>query len=484
MKLSRNLYKIIALLPLLLLGSCNEYLDVNDTPNNPLAVPPSVLLPSALIGVGFANGNDLNRFASTVMDYTYGASNSPATWDIYNTNGADFGNQWRFEIYGGALETSEKLIEAAEPLGATAYTGIAKIVKAYTFSLATDVWGDVPYSQAIKGAEFPQPRIDKQEDIYKGNATLGIQSLFDLVREGLADLSATSSITPGADDVVYQGTMANWKKAGYSLLLKLAMQISDKEPALAASVVNEVITADDYIKLNSQNFGVDFGSSTGSQSPVYTWTYVSSFKDDLMVSTGYVNLLTSLNDPRLDTLVTKPSGNFVTYENGFRGTLAAAASRSRWSEMVTGASGIGPIQLITSSQTAFMLAEATLTLGVTVPGMTTEDLYNHGITQSMLRSGILTDVQDYLDAVELNGTTEEMIAQIITQKYIAQTGNGLEAWNDYRRTGYPAFAEHLNAVGIDGTRPKRAQYIDQELQRNPNFTPFVPANVRVWWDID
>lgn len=91
MKLSRNLYKIIALLPLLLLGSCNEYLDVNDTPNNPLAVPPSVLLPSALIGVGFANGNDLNRFASTVMDYTYGASNSPATWDIYNTNGADFG---------------------------------------------------------------------------------------------------------------------------------------------------------------------------------------------------------------------------------------------------------------------------------------------------------------------------------------------------------------------------------------------------------
>jgi hypothetical protein len=217
---------------------------------------------------------------------------------------------------------------------------------------------------------------------------------------------------------------------------------------------------------------------------VYFWTNISSFKDDMMVSTGYVNLLTGLADPRLDILVTKPTGTFVTYQNGFRGTLAPAANRSRWSDVVTGAGGIGPIQLITSSQTAFMLAEATLTLGVTVPGMTTQELYDLGITLSMTKSGITTGVQTYLDAVVLTGTTEEQLAQIITQKYIAQTGNGLEAWNDYRRTGYPAFAEHLNAVGIDGTRPKRAQYIDQEIQRNPNFTPFVPANVRVWWDID
>ncbi|MCW5909756.1 MAG: SusD/RagB family nutrient-binding outer membrane lipoprotein [Cyclobacteriaceae bacterium] len=486
MKKIRLLYKSIFILPLLvIMGSCNEFLDVNQSPNLPEQVPPSVLLPSALIASAFANGNELNRFGSTVMDYTYGAGNNPGAYDIYNIDGAAFNNQWRFEIYGGALNTFQKLIEAAEPVGGTSYTGIAKIMKAYVFSLTTDVWGDIPYSQALQGATYPQPRIDKQEDIYKGNAGLEIQSLFDLVREGLADLNTTSTINPGVEDVVYGGTIASWRRAGYTLLLKLAMQISNVEPALAVTIINEVISANNYIVENSQNLSVKFGSSVGSQSPIYTWTYISTFQNDMMVSSNYVSLLEGLNDPRLDLFVTKPTGSFVTYPNGFAGTLAPAANRSKWSTVITGASGVGPVRLITNAQRAFWLAEAVLSLGVTVPGKTAQDLYEEGITASMTEAGVPEgDIDTYIADHALTGTTEEQIEQIITQKYIAQTGNGLEAWHDYRRTGYPDFPEHLNAVGIDGTRPKRAQYIDQEVQRNPNFSPVVLPNVRVWWDVD
>jgi hypothetical protein len=94
--------------------------------------------------------------------------------------------------------------------------------------MATDLWGDVPYSQAGQGLLFPQPRFDKQEDIYQGSASLGIQSLFDLVKEGMADLDKPSTFRPANDDLIYKGDVAKWKRAGNSLLLKFALQISKK----------------------------------------------------------------------------------------------------------------------------------------------------------------------------------------------------------------------------------------------------------------
>jgi hypothetical protein len=480
------LYKTFFLLPFIILVGCESFLDVNQTPNNPLAVPPSVLLPTALAGSAFSNGNELNRFASTIMDYTYGAAGSPGGWDIYNTTGGDFGNQWRTEIYGGAIVTYNQTIAAADKIGAKSYSGIAKIMKAYTFAIATDTWGDVPYSQAGQGELFIQPILDKQEDIYKGNAALGIQSLFDLVREGIADLALASTTSPTTDDIIYGGVKANWIKAGYTLMLKMALQISDREPALATTIINEVTAANNFISNNSQNLGVNFGSSVGSQSPIYTWTYVSLFQNDMTVSTGFVNLLQSLSDPRLDLLVTKPSGSFVTYQNGFTGTLAPVANRSKWTQNVTGINGAGPVRLLTNAQRAFMLAEAKLILPGVKIAQTAQALFQEGITASMTQLGVSTpNLNAYIAANgTLTGTTAQQISQIITQKYIASTGNGLEAWNDYRRTGYPAFPEHLNAVGIDGKRPVRCVYINEEIQRNPNFTPILQSNVKVWWDVN
>jgi Starch-binding associating with outer membrane len=492
MKRFQKLYKMLILLPFAFVLGCDDFLDVNESPNAPEKVPVSLLLPSGLVGSAFANANELNRFASTTMDYLYGAAGGPAAWDIYNTDGANFGNQWRFEIYGGALTIYESIINSTEAPNASSYVGIAKIMKAYTYSIATDTWGDVPYSEALKGEANTQPRLDSQEDIYKGNAALGIQSLFDLVREGIASLNAASTINPTASsDVVYAGDVARWRRAGYTLMLKMALQISDREPALATSVINEVIAANDYIVTNAQNLSVNFGGGVGSQSPIYTYNNVSLFQNDIMASTSYINLLNSLNDPRLPIFITAPTGSYVTYQNGFTGTLAPVANRSKWSAAITGANGVGPVKLITNAQRTFILAEAALILpGVTLPaGQTPQTLFEEGIRASMTLAGVTAgNINAYFAAnpavVTLAGTVEQQRAQIITQKYIAGTGNGLEAWNDYRRTGYPAFAEHLNAVGIDGKRPRRAQYINEEVQRNPNFTPVVLPNVNVWWDVN
>ncbi|MDO1448546.1 SusD/RagB family nutrient-binding outer membrane lipoprotein [Rhodocytophaga aerolata] len=491
-----NIYKYAyyLLIPLLLgVSACEDYLDVNDTPNNPLAVTPPVLLPSALAGTAFANANELNRFAAVTVTHLAGAAGSPAAYDIYNIDGGVFGNQWRFEIYGGALVNYQKLIEDGEERGANAYVGIAKIMKAYTFSIATDVWGDVPYSEALKGTEFLQPRIDSQEDIYKGNSALGIQSLFDLVREGLADLEEASTFTPGSDDLVYEGDIEKWKKAGNTLLLKFAMQISRREPALAASVINEVLAKgpESYIASNTEDLNVRFGASVGSQSPIHTYTNVSSFKDELIVSTRFVDVLESLNDPRLPIFVTKPGADYVTVDNGFRGTLPQpVANWSRYNSYVTGVNGEGPVRLVTNFQRAFILAEAALTLPGVATTQTAQEYYTEAITASMELAGLTSaEITAYLDAnpaiATLSGSTEQQLEQIMTQKWIAWFGNGLEAWNDWRRTGYPVLAPSQNAVGIDGTRPVRAQYIEQELSRNPNFpNPGPLSNEKLWWDVD
>jgi hypothetical protein len=492
MKINKFL-RYILFAPLLAGVGCNDFLDVNRTPNNPTAVTPSVLLPAAEAGSAFANANELNRFTAVLMNYLAGAAGGPADYDVYDTDGADFGNQWRFEIYGGGLVSYQKMITAADQINAKAYTGIGKIMKAYTFSIATDVWGDVPYSQALQGdaaTAITQPRIDSQEDIYKGNEALGIQSLFDLVREGLADLEATSSTKPTTDDIIYNGVMDNWKRAGNTMLLKFALQISRREPQLAAAVMNEVIARGSFIATNAQNLSVKFGAVVGSQSPIHTYTNVSLFKDDLIVSSRYVNRLQALNDPRLPLFVTKPGTDYVTIDNGFRGTLPRPpANWSRWNTAITGVEGVGPVRLITNAQRAFIFAEAKLNLpGVNLPG-TVQQYYQEGIRASMAEAGVDADAIDAYFAenptvVTLEGLSpQQQLEKIIEQKYIALTGNGLEAWNDWRRTGYPILPESQNARGVGGTRPVRAQYINEEIARNPNFE-VRQVNERVWWDVD
>src|SRR5690554_2700170 len=151
---------------LLTATACSDFLDINETPNDPVNVTPTVLLPTGLVNTAFVNNNELNRLGSTIVSVTAGAANSPREYDLYNINGADFGNEWRFDLYGGSLITYESLIESAGEVNSTSYSGIAKIMQAYTFSLATDIWGDVPYSEALQGAEVTQPRLDSQQQIY------------------------------------------------------------------------------------------------------------------------------------------------------------------------------------------------------------------------------------------------------------------------------------------------------------------------------
>ena len=245
-----------------------------------------------------------------------------------------------------------------------------------------------------------------------------------------------------------------------------------------------MLTRNVYIKSNADDWNSAFGGSVGSQDPRYTYTVLSLFRDDLILSTRYLTLLRNLNDPRLPVFFTRPGADYVTVDNGFRGTLPTPITNwSRYNSYVIGQNGEGPVRVLTNFQRAFILAESALILGTAGDPQT---LYAEGIRASMTLAGIPTaQIDTYITANALKGTTQERLAQIMTQKYIAFTGNGIEIWNDNRRTNLPALPRAQNAAGIDGSPQVRLVYTATETTRNPNFpNPGPQTNVRLWWDID
>ena len=482
-------YKIVYLLLFApMIFSCKKFVDVNQNPNNPTTVPPATLLPTTTIGTAFAASNTLNTVTSLLIQYNAGSANQAANnYDIFDIDN-QLDNQWSFEIYGGSgtLNNIQILIDENKTTNPV-YAGIAKLQKAYIISVATDLWDDVPYTQAGQGLKFPQPRFEKQEDIYQGNSSLGIQSLFDLVKEAIADLDKPSPLKPAADDMIYKGDLAKWKRAGNTMLLKFAMQIANRNPGLAKSTIESVLTGNNYINANALDFEVPFGTSNGSQNPLYAFNVVNR-NTDIMLSRNFLNLERSLNDTvRLAKFYTKPNGNFVAIVNGSAQTATppALATRSRYNTYVVGTSGEAPVRLLTNFQVQFILAEAALTLGT--PG-DANAYYQAGIRASMLKTGMtIAEIDEYFTTnptiVTLTGTTDQKKAQILTQKYISWVGNPIEAYNDWRRTGIPVLTLPQNTTGDNpAVIPKRLPYTQNELTRNPEApTPRPKTDVKVWW---
>ena len=489
---------------LITVASCKKYLDVNVSPNNSPTVPPSTILPTTTVGLGFANSNDLNRATSALVQHIAGVANQTAAYDVYNLDGS-FDNQWNGEIYGNTLNNLQILIDQYASTS-PAYSGIAKLEMAYVYSMATDIWGDVPYSQAAMGTKFLFPRFDKQEDIYQGNAALGITSLFDLVKSGLADIAKTSNIlSPSTDDIVYKGNLSKWTRMGNTLLLKFAIQVSNKNPALATSTIASVITGNNYINSNDLDFEVPFGPTVGNQNAIFTFNNLNRTGDQ-MLSNRLLNLEKNLNDTiRLSKFFTKTrttAGNpntpfrFVAFDNGSTATVPAIGTRSKYNAYLTGATGGGDtiatgvgggasIKILTNFQAQFILAESALILGTAGDP---NAYYQAGIRANMQKIGMTdAEITNYFatnpTVVILSGTTEQQRQQIITQKYIAWIGNGIEAYNDYRRTGYPVLTLVNNPSGDNpNVIPTRLPYTPSELAANTNAPkPRPKTDIKLWF---
>ncbi|MEL7002082.1 MAG: SusD/RagB family nutrient-binding outer membrane lipoprotein [Bacteroidota bacterium] len=469
---------LIYFVVLLFSFGCEDWLDINDNPNSPVDVQANLILPAAQVNSAFVTANDLNRQTSALVQHYAGTNNQLLSFDTYNFNGTEADNPWTFGLYAGALLDYQRIVEISETNEDNVMAGIAKISQAYLFAITTDLYDEVPFSDALKGTDVVAPGFDSQESVYDG--------IFQLLNDGIANLNSPNpGVNPGTADLIYGGDAASWVRLANGLKLKYWTQIRKQRSAEATTEINNLIAGGGLMQSNGDNYSLPFGTATGSQHPMFDFAF-NRRAGDIAVSQRFIDSLNALSDPRIDFyFLDQGQGNFVGYDNGGIAAVPAAGVRALLGTFPVGPNGEAPQRMYTYYSQQFYLAEADLTLGITGDA---RDYYESALTASLDHVGVgeadaATYLADRLAAFDAAADDDARLAIVMRDKWVASFGNGVEAYNDWRRTGFPQLAPATTALTPDGTIPRRLLYSSNELSSNPNLENQALLIDRVWWDV-
>ncbi|WP_190277255.1 SusD/RagB family nutrient-binding outer membrane lipoprotein [Taibaiella lutea] len=474
----------LSAIALLSLGSCKKYRDINTNPNNPEIVDIKLLLPSAEAGIAQQVGGKFQVIGGMWSQYW---TQSPVASqyrvvDQYQIAGSDVNNGWN-GLYADALMDLQKIVELSG--SQKNYAAIAKILQGYTFQVLTDQFGDIPFSEALKGesANITSPHYDKQEDVYKG--------IIALVQEGMNELDPNSP-APGTDDLIYGGDLSEWQRFGNTLLLKMYMRLSVKSPAMAEAGVDSLYASGIGFLEEGETAQITYGTAAGSYNPLYSEmnNAVINQTQNLIASATLTDSMNANEDERLTAFYTAGSGGYVGNDQGDISTETDASSFAIPGPAVGGnavnlASATAPVLFISDYESLLLQAEAA------ARGWGDGDaaeLFGRAISANFDAYGL--DATDYLANARwaqypAAGTMEEQIEFIITQKWFCMCGNeGLEAWTEWRRTGYPGFFVISKSSRIGNNFPQRFPYPDEEVTNNANFPGQKSITDKVWWDVN
>ncbi|WP_026767929.1 SusD/RagB family nutrient-binding outer membrane lipoprotein [Asinibacterium sp. OR53] len=351
---------------------------------------------------------------------------------------------------------------------------IARILKAYYFWTITDTWGDIPYSQALKGVgAIP---YDGQDAIYK--------DLLKELKEAVAQFE--NSAIPFKGDILYGGNTAGWKKFANSLRLFIALRMSKADPttgktefaAALADPAGVIDAASDNAKLTAPG-----GTYTN---PFYDY-YVVVQRKDYAVSKTIMDILSSNNDERINAFASSTVG--FPYGLTRADAVSFANANVNYARILepTRRKETTPIVLVASEQVKLARAEAAA-LGWTAENMIT--LYNGGIQDSWTRWGVYdaTKFAAYIAQPNiLLGVNN--IQKIALQKWLAYYPDGTQGFAEWRRNGVPALVPAPGLTSI----PRRTPYGPNEPQLNPvNYAAAAAKYTdasgpdsqygKVWWD--
>jgi hypothetical protein len=249
--------------------SCGDYLDINTDPNNPLQAKLSLVVPMVeqTIFEGFSAGaGGLSDLTEQFVHHTAQRGNS----NFYFIGGDEFSisNAWN-NLYAGALMDIEQIIASATERNSYHYLGVAQVLKAYTFSMIVDVWGNAAFSEFGQGTANPYAKYDPGQDIYP--------QLFTLLNEATTNLAKTSQESVGGEDIVFGGSEAAWIAFANSLKLKLYNQVRDTNLYDAAAVA-DIINNKPMIATVAGGFRLLYGTSTTPENrhPLYRKDWIDA----------------------------------------------------------------------------------------------------------------------------------------------------------------------------------------------------------------
>ncbi|MDX2247754.1 MAG: SusD/RagB family nutrient-binding outer membrane lipoprotein [Bacteroidia bacterium] len=516
---------------MLILSGCSGFLDINVDPNNPTDSPVNLLLPSAEVSLGGYFGMASTGLSHIPTLYMHQYVERGVDKNDYGVQGTNFEIEVPWAgLYSATLSDLSQIITKGKDDGNLVYAGIAQILQAYTYSLMVDIWGDIPYSEAIKGTAVIFPKFDNGKDVYTG--------LYALIDEGITNVSSGTGLEPGADDLFYNGDAEKWVRFANTLKLKMYAQTR-----LVEDVRDEVlglINQDNLIG-PGDDFELPYGTnqSPDDRNPGFTFeyggnsTYISPFFYEMMKGTSDDNTLTNgIADPRIPyyffnqltngAAAQNPTayrdGDFVSIwmfsfnidpNEGFDQAQSKTVAGlyplgGKYDDGKGGAVGINsalgntPQRLLTWFAHLYLRAELALT------GVTNED--HRSLFESAMRASFdkvdevaaqagapalsqaavdvyISEVLTRYDAADNEGKLE----WIMTEKWVASFGFAIDSYTDYRRTGYPKLFDGNLDTNPNTRRgrefPVSLPYSTSNLQLNPN----APAQRtitrdKIFWD--
>jgi hypothetical protein len=482
--------KIIILLTLVaFLASCTDkFEEFNTDIKNPAIVTGEALFTHAQIAlVDQVSSTDVNLnvwklFAQYWTETTYV---DEANYDIVNRTIPD--NTFQ-EYYVGNDATNsggflKNLQEATDIITRTATTcaigetekanklAIIELLNVYSYQNLVDIFGNVPYSEALK--------IDNIDPIYDDAFTI-YQDLIARVDEALGTLDPTAG-SFGSADLIYGGDVAAWIRFANSLKLKLGITLSDSHPALSKTTVEGAVTGGVFAS-NDDNAMLHYMTAI-HVNPIYE-DLVQSGRDDFVPANTIVTLMNTLADPRRPLYFTTVGG---VYSGGVYGASSPYSQYSHVSDAIVQPDFPGV--LLSYDEVLFYLAEAAAR-GYVVGG-TPDVFYNQAVTASTLRWGG-TDAMATAYLAQPNvayataaGTWQQKIG---TQSYIAFYTRGLEGYTQWRRLDYPI----LNippSIATYAEIPKRFTYpVNEQTLNKANYDQAASAiggdnlTTKIFWD--
>lgn len=535
----KHIFKIIptGLLAIILATGCDTQSlhDLNINPNAVNEIEMNYFFTAAELGLSDGNprGNrylnwrtNIGMCAHATQQLQYPGTGLLCTGDKYIDNDPEVDNApFEYWIQDVGRNTAE-IIKQTGPGGFQEgerenLRQATRIIRAFNFARLTDMYGSVPYSEANKGIDgIFFPKYDKQKDIYT--------DCLKELDEATAALSASNPDAGFADaDIIYDGDIAKWKKWGYSIMLRMAMRVSNVDAAMAETYVTKAVAGgvftsnDDNVwipQADGPSIWVNQNGLSRAMFPGDGGQGTSSHMSETLVNwlMGPNKASTADDDPRLmiycGGIADWTADNFTLYPGGGDPLNQKGVPPGVDQPMLDVAAGHAvivketfskvnpkmfqnsdPYRIMTYSEVALLLAEAIERgIGTGITG-SAESHYNAGVKAAMQMwtpydaTLVVTDQQvaDYLATYPYGGPKPklEMIGEQLWASHFLMW---FEAWHEWKRTGYPALVP-VNYPGNDtnGTIPVRLRLPASEVTGNPNYAEStMPDEIttKVWWD--
>jgi hypothetical protein len=539
MQLTKHTILLAFLLPaIMLLFSCNKFKDMNIDPTRSANLNPALQLAQTQLQFsGDLEQNERLGVLETMPMIQHIAGAWANQWGgMYVKQEQYLSLIWERDYPGKILNIVDAVNRTKDNPAQTNLHAICRIMKVYLFSRLTDLYGDIPYSEAGKAyiEGISKPKYDSQKDIYT--------DFFKELTEAAAQLDPSKD--KNTEDLFYKGDAIKWKKFANSLHLRLAMRLVKIDPALAQKEATAAFNGglftsySDICKLDHENVQNDYTDIRGNGlSAAITQGDIIAYR----LCNTLINTMKATNDPRLDYIARvyidnpyKPferiditaqvkaqvgifgvnSGNFIwdDYKNSFQISVPEMGGASFTVDNNTQKAQLAnflvannaPFIHLSYAEVQFLLADACFRWGITLGGTYTEH-YNKGLEAACnqlalfpggpgsstgstpaISSAKITQFQN--DNPLLSGKELNIIN---TQLWVALLMNGPEAYANWRRSGYPLLVPGFYpGYSTINTIPRRFEYpLSEKVQNADNVNAAIQKlggvddwTKRVWWD--